>query len=101
MTNTKYAPGPWAVNVGQISKEMLKGRLHEVVEDANGEVIALCGEDRKSAILMSQAPVMLELLEEIISCGYIFGDSAKYPKEADLAQRIKRVIEDATGGKNG
>lgn len=36
-----------------------------------------------------------ELLKEVVECGFLFGDAGKYPKEADLANRIRAYLEKA------
>lgn len=43
------------------------------------------------------APELLDLLVEVVSCGYLFENLGKYPKEADLAFRIRQVIAKAKG----
>lgn len=61
----KHTPAPWVVNIGQIDKEFLKGRLQEAVFH-NDEPIAICGDNAANACLIAAAPDLLEALKDML-----------------------------------
>ena len=45
----------YKVDIAQIDKEWIKGRLQQCVCDSDGNVIAVCGENRALAIQIADA----------------------------------------------
>lgn len=60
-----HTPAPWIIDIGQVDKEFLKGRLQEAVF-SNGEVVAICGDNCANAKLIAAAPELLEALKDMM-----------------------------------
>lgn len=63
---TSRTPGPWHIDIGQIDKSFLVGRLQEAVFAKDGTPIAICGENQDNARLIAAAPELLAALEGVL-----------------------------------
>ena len=101
MTNA-HTPGPWHVDIAQITKEMLKGRLQEAVWGADNTLVAICGDNSPNVHLVASAPRFLAAAQELCARHDAHARTCNFERcGCENCSPFRAIIEDAIGGSHG